>query len=210
MKKAVIFATGLEQGRDFNPLNRINKTTWIDKALDILLDKEYKIIYIVVDKKRHELIRLLASREYDSTVVITKELYGEDSGGALVSLSSLMTVRDRSLTIYENTYLDEELFNLTDLLYPEFRYNVAVSHRVDNVRNKNLIYLEIKRNKLVAKFTRKMNYEFYFSGLMLLRGTFFKWLGKRLFKRPELPNIDVTDVLNDYISSGGKIYAYIY
>ncbi len=210
MKKAVVFATGLEPHSIFNPLSKINKETWIDRVVDILIVKDYKIIYIVVDRRRYELIRLLASKNYDNTIIITKELYGEDTGGGLVSLSSLMTNRDRVLTIYENIYLDEELFNLTDLLYPEFRYNVVISHKKGSNDSKEVIYLEIKKNKLIARFTRREKYEFYFSGLMLLRGTFFRWLGKRLFKRPELPNIDITDVLNDYISSGGKMYAYIY
>ena len=211
MKKAVIFATGLEQCGNFNPLHKVNKTTWIEGIIDILICKEYKIIYIVVDRKRYELIRLLASKKYGDTIIITKELYGEDTGGSLISLSQLITYRDRILTIYEDTYLDENLFNLIDLLYPEFRYNIVVSHRIEQIKQtKNVIYLDIRKNKLVAKFTRIRTYDFYFSGLMLLRGSFFKWLEKRLFKRPELPNIDVTDVLNDYISSGGRVYAYIY
>ena len=211
MKKAVIFATGLEQCGKFNPLHKVNKTTWIEDIIDNLIDKEYKMIYIIIDRERYELIRLLASKKYEDTIIITKELYGEDTGGDLISLSPFITHRDRILAIYENIRLDENLFNLTDLLYPEFRYNIVISHRKEKVKQTvNLIYLDVRKNKLVAKFTRRRIHDFYFSGLMLLRGSFFKWLEKRLFKRPELPNIDITDVLNDYISSGGKIYSYEY
>lgn len=211
MKKALILASGLEDGNEFIPLLRINHGTWIEKLIDILHDKDYRMIYLVVDRRRYDLIRLLVNRKYPEVIIITKELYGEDTGGELFSICSLVKHKDRILLTYRSIELDGNLFDIADLLYTEFRYNTAVTHRVKGKNLlKNPIYLNVKKNKLISSFTRVRGQDFFFSGLMLLRGSFFKWLERRLYRRPELPNIDMVDVLNDYLSSGGKIYAYIY
>ncbi len=202
MKKAGLFIYSgfLKSPKD-------NAIKILKKRISCLIEKDYGMFYIVMDKLRHEYVRMLAEFTAQRVVIVTKEFSGDDSGGLFLSLAPIVSPRDRILTICDVENLDGDLLNIIDLLYPEFKYNIVFLENREGVEKP--VYVHLGRSKLVRKFSRKEETEHVFNGIMLLRGSLYKWIGRRLYKRPDLANLDFTEVLNDYISSGGKIYGYI-
>jgi hypothetical protein len=98
--------------------------------------------------------------------------------------------------------------NIIDLQYMETRHNTSLITPRDNTY-KDKVYVHIGRNRFIKKFSRKEKTDYIFSGIIILKGTFYNWINRRLYRRPELASQDYINLLNDYISSGGKIYGYI-
>jgi len=202
MKKASLFIYSgfLESPQD-------NAIKILRKRISCLIKKDYGMFYIVMDKLRYEYVRMLTEFTAKGVVIVTKEFSGDDSGGLFLSLAPIVNPRDRILTICDAKNLGGDLLNIIDLLYPEFKYNIVFLGNREGVEEP--VYVHLGRSKLVRKFSRKEETEHVFNGIMLLRGSLYKWMERRLYKRPNLANLDFTEVLNDYISSGGKIYGYI-
>ncbi len=202
MKKACFFIARDDFGSSAKDL--------IDRLRDAiasLVDREYQMFYIVMDGIGYNVIQGLVDFVDKGVFIVTKEFNGDDSGGFFVSLAPIINMRDRVLTIYGLEKLEEKLLDLADLIYPEFRYNIAFLD--EEIKTDKPVYVHLRRNKLIKKFSRKEGSNYFFKGIMLMRGSLYKWMERRIHKRPVLAGLDFTEALNDYISSGGRVYGYI-
>jgi NDP-sugar pyrophosphorylase family protein len=192
MKKAAILIP-VEQ---YN--NKREVQSHLDRLIPPLIDREYKMIYIVLDRWDYTLIRNMMKFREEGVILVTKEFTGDDTGGFLLSLTPLVNTRDKVLSIYSSYIeVDDKLLDMIDLLYPEFRYNIAAVTEAKQKRDERHIYAHLKKNRLVRKFSLKERSDYIFTGLLLLSGRLFKWLEKRIYKRPNLANASFAVTFND-------------
>ncbi len=179
------------------------------------IEKGFNVFILITPYVNKSIVRnVLDVMNRYNIMVILKEATGS-SGGDLISSNIFISSRERVLVISDIGILSKDLVDIIDIFYSEFTSNSMIVSKCSSLRYgssylKEPIYVRFKRGRIVGGLNKKYDHslEYVFTGIMMLKKSFFHRLQFIAFKRPELYNSDIIDVLNAYIETGGRIYAY--
>lgn len=183
------------------PLNEKGRA--IKELALILENRGYHVLYVVMDVDEVEVARQLSHADLRKISIILKEGVGSGEAGGLVSLAPLIK-RNYRVLLTMRAYITPKLLDAADSLYSRFKYNLLLTH---DRNSSKLLSGKVSASGRVIGFplTEEVS-SLIARSLFLLKGSLFKWFGKRVYNRPALIDSSLIEALNDYLFHRGRLY----